>query len=185
MKAWTMSLLLLVVSVTHWSGHSTEGKVDLLIPDELARCMSQVGAEADDIEFIYVNPFYLRGDFDGDGRGDYVAQVESGNPKSEPCLECTGVLFCFGSSEVEVLGTKRDPLPASVDPMYFLSSHWEIPSTADPEVKSLGADGEVVEMRWEDARGKLYLENNRFIWKFEWTMPGLGEDLKMGLREGE
>ena len=181
MTIWMTSLLLLVVTVTHWSSHGSEGKFDLLIPDELSRCMSQVRSEADDIEFIYVNPFYLRGDFDGDGRSDYVAPVRSGEPRSEQCFECRGVLFCFGSGKVEVLGTKRNPLPASVDPTYFFGSYWEVLSTADPEVKSLGADGEVVEMRWEDARGRLYLENGRFKWKFEWTMPGLGEDLETGL----
>ena len=181
MELWKTSVLLLLVTGTYWSSHGREGKVDLLVPDELARCMDQVRSENDEIKLIYGNPFYLRGDFDGDGRGDYVAQVRSGELKSEPCHECSGVLFCFGSGKVEVLGTKRNPLPASVDPTYFFGSYWEVSSTTEPHVESLGADGEVVEMSWEDAWGRLYLQNGRFKWKFEWTMPGLGEDLETGL----
>ena len=58
MRIGKSGLLLLLIGV-HSFGDAEEGKVDLLIPDELARCMDQVRSENDEIKLIYGNPFYL------------------------------------------------------------------------------------------------------------------------------
>ena len=179
MRIGKSGLLLLLIGV-HSFGDAEEGKVDLLIPDELARCMDQVRSENDEIKLIYGNPFYLRGDFDGDDRVDYVAEVRSGEPKPEPCPECRGVLFCFGSGATDVLGAKMGPLPDGVDPEDFGGPTWKVVTATDPEVEPLGADGEVVQMIWEDAGASLYLENSRYKWKWAW-----GKNLETGSGEGE
>ena len=194
MTAGQSGLLLLLLTGVHWFGDAGEVKVDLLIPDELSRCMDQARSENKEIQIIFGgNPFYLRGDFDGDDRADYVTMVIPSELKSASCHECrgelsckcTGVLFCFSSGATDVLGAEVGALPMGVDPEYFLGSHWEVLSTTEPYVEPLGADGEVVVMSWEDAWGILYLQNGRYKWKFKWTMPGLGEDLETGSGEGE
>ena len=177
MRIWRTSFLCLLVAGTCWSSHSREARLDLLVPDELAKCMDQARSENKEIRIISGgNPFYLRGDFDADDRADYVTMVISGELESSPCHECKGVLFCFGSGATDVLGAKVGPLPVGVDSEYFLGSHWEVSSTTEPYVEPLGADGEVVVMSWEDAWGILYLQSGRYKWKFERSMPDWGDN---------
>lgn len=53
----------------------------LFHPDPIARCLKMPPAATVDVDPI-MNPFYLRGDFEGDGRTDYVAAGRNGMASS-------------------------------------------------------------------------------------------------------
>jgi len=74
--------------------HTIEGQVPPIdldnVPFAVSACLQ---TEANRLEISRrINPFYLRGDFDGDGKLDYVVLVQ--NRKSEK----KGFAFCFAGA---------------------------------------------------------------------------------------
>jgi len=65
------------------------------VPDELRACLR---AEPQLRITGRVNPFYLGGDFDGDGMTDFAVQVASQKDEKQ------GVLFCFANGKRTVWG---------------------------------------------------------------------------------
>jgi hypothetical protein len=95
------SLLVLIMSASTLSlgqppaPDQNSGVNEFNVPDELRACLRtepqlQINGR--------VNPFYLSGDFDGDGLSDFVVQV-----KNKPD-EQRGVLFCFANGKRAVWG---------------------------------------------------------------------------------
>ena len=66
------------------------------VPDELRECKKS----KPDVEFnAGVNPFYISGDFDGDGFTDFAVQVKSRRRGYK------GILFCFANGQSVLLGS--------------------------------------------------------------------------------
>jgi hypothetical protein len=82
----------LLLSVFFLIFQTQQPPVDLdNIPAPVAECLK---AESERLEISRrINPFYLRGDFDGDGQLDYVVLVQ--HRKSEK----QGFAFCFASNK--------------------------------------------------------------------------------------
>ncbi len=61
------------------------------VPFQVSRCLQ--GFQGKYRINRWMNPFYLRGDFDGDKQADYVALIEEVATKKQ------GFLFCFGDAQ--------------------------------------------------------------------------------------
>jgi len=68
------------------------------VPFQVSRCLKGFSGKYQVLKAM--NPFYLRGDFDGDKKADYVALIE------ELATNKQGLLFCFGDAnrKPQVLG---------------------------------------------------------------------------------
>ncbi len=113
--------------------------------------------------FASHNPFFLRGDFDGDGNIDYAITVENVENKKE------GLLVCFASKKKKAVLIG----PALKTPPFWSLRTWDI-QTAD-EIKDLvdhknnpiniSPKGESIVMTWEDSVGVIYWNGKEFLWK--------------------
>lgn len=136
-------------------------------PERLAQCLKSPKS-ANLSVLTDRNPFYLRGDFDGDGRPDYAVSVRSQDGG-------TGVLICAGNGEVFLLGGgigggKFSDMPRD----RFLAPNWAVYSKR--EVTALGAfqsnvphpvplvKGESIAMIWEDGISLIYWNGKSFKW---------------------
>gem|GEM_PF-5725420 len=136
-----------------------------LEPELLAECVDQLGSKGIRLEYVYdVNPYYLRGDFDGDGKMDYVSQVvRRGSAASEAEREL-GLVFCLASGRSATVGPSLGLMPPDADPALFTSLWWEAVEQDSEEVKELKAGGDVVVMVWETASGAIYWNGDSYQW---------------------
>ncbi|HEY6931441.1 MAG TPA: energy transducer TonB [Thermoanaerobaculia bacterium] len=126
-------------------------------PGEVARCITALGSEYRIATRL--NPFYLHGDFDGDGRTDYAVLVARG--------EENGILICrAGGAKPIVLGAGR-PLN---DVRNLNFDAWMIYPRA-PVQRGVGEGspptlrGDAIEVVWsETASALLYWNGSRFQW---------------------
>jgi hypothetical protein len=114
------------------------------------------------------NPFYLRGDFDGDGNSDLALVVRSveGDKK--------GILICAGSRKPLLLGITGDRQFSDMPHDRFIAPNWEVLTRT--EVKRLGQfkanvpnpvpspRGESIAMIWEDGIALIYWDGHQFRW---------------------
>lgn len=137
-------------------------------PESIVRCLKNPKAASLTI-LNGINPFYLRGDFDGDGRPDYAVRVRSGTGAA-------GVLVCAGNRSLFLLGSGiRGGIQFSdMEGDVFLAPQWEVFTVADvaelrrfrsnvprpvPSVK-----GEAIAMIWEDGISLIYWDGAKFRW---------------------
>ena len=142
-----------------------------MVPGVLDKCAQKLNSDGKMIEFnTWVNPFYLRGDFDGDGRADYVAQINPPSSDTQAGPDSSGLLFCFASGSVHAMGAGLGALPEDADPDLFISPYWQAsPGDAD-DVRFLNANGEVVVMSWEGG-GASVIYRDQTAYKFAWIEP--------------
>lgn len=109
------------------------------------------------------NPYFVRGDFDGDGAIDYAVIVERRKDSRE------GLLICFRqkSSVPIILGLEAK------DPPFWLLGNWDV-ETTDEVNKIVDAKGRPVRvvpkgdsivMKGEDWIGIIYWDGKMFRWK--------------------
>lgn len=97
MTRFLVVLLVNLLICTHL--HAKVGTVNPFnVPDELRSCLRSTP----DLEINEsVNPFYISGDFDGDGITDFSVQVISKKSKRE------GVLFCLSTGQRPLWGAGK------------------------------------------------------------------------------
>ena len=172
MAARTIGFLLLLAAFSCQFGYGLDlfpylgyGEGFPSTPGKLDECGRRMSTEISGWDFYAgINPFYLRGDFDGDNRVDYIAQIVPEERRSEVCPDCSGVLFCMGSGAMDVLGSKLSSSDLDVDRQYAIGSKWGVVSAADSRVAWLRAEGEVVLVVWEDAASAIYLKEGEYRW---------------------
>jgi hypothetical protein len=140
-----------------------------LLPDPIERCleMPNVGARSEVSKTV--NPFYLRGDFDGDGKSDYAVAVKG---KVSGRLR---VLMCMGSNSAIFLGSENGDNPFSdMKDDNFFAPNWMVYTVS--EAKRIGRyksneprrlatiRGEVLVMWWEDGMSAIYWDGSAFKW---------------------
>lgn len=137
-------------------------------PELLVQCLQRPQASGLTV-LTDVNPFYLRGDFDGDAKPDYAVRVRSRKGG-------TGLLICAGSRSLYLLGSgivggsEFSDMPRDA----FLAPHWEVFTPEDvadlrrfrsnvprpvPTVK-----GESIAMVWGDGICLIYWTGEKFKW---------------------
>jgi len=120
-----------------------------------------------------INPYYLRGDFDGDGKLDFAVMVTRNNSKT------LGLIICQGDGQSFVLGAGSQPKFSTMSEDNFLSSDWEVVTLAEfrellYDKKLAGtAKGEVICLTWEDGNGYIYWDGKQYRWFSE---PAGGAD---------
>jgi len=133
------------------------------VPTQIQACIESVELKSYKIDFR-VNPFYLRGDFDGDGKPDMAVMVLGPHSKS------TGLAICQGNGKRFVLGAGSQPPFSNKRDDNFLSSDWEaVTANAFRKLlydQKLGAlaKGEVIVLNWEDGSGYIYWDGSRYCW---------------------
>jgi hypothetical protein len=145
---------------------------DLVVihPDQIANCLKLRVASTVDLN-MQTNPYYLRGDFDGDGKVDYAVAVRGRITKRN------GVLVCAGNGKAFVLGADQPLRPPFSDMPRdnFFAPNWSIYSKA--EINALGKFagggvpvvprnilGESIAMIWEDGIALIFWDGRAFKW---------------------
>jgi len=109
-----------------------------------------------------VNPYYLRGDFDGDTKADYAVMVIGPNSKS------SGLAMCQGNGRHFVLGAGSQPAFSLKKDDNFLSSDWEVLTLAEfrdqvyDKKAAASAKGEVILLSWEDGSSYIYWDGTAY-----------------------
>jgi hypothetical protein len=159
-------LIMLVFSAV--SGWTAEDTYQIIHPEKVMTCLKNPKAVGLTV-LTDINPYYLRGDFDGDGKVDYALQVRS--KKSS----INGLLICAGNGSLFLLGSGiGGSLFTDVEDDNFTSSNWSVYTKEDvaalastpvnvphpiPAVK-----GESIEMLFEAEIDLIYWDGKKFRW---------------------
>ena len=116
------------------------------------------------------NPYYLRGDFDGDGKVDYAVAVRGKRTKR------LGVLFCGGNGHIYLLGADNPTAPPFSDMPndLFFAPNWAAYSRIETQALAKFTSavprplpkitGETIAMVFEDGIALIYWDGRRFRW---------------------
>jgi hypothetical protein len=117
-----------------------------------------------------VNPFYLRGDFDGDHTPDYAVSVRG------PRSKTSGILFCMAKGTRLLIGADQPKTASFLREARdnFMAPNWEVLSKSDQAELSRftskvphpmpKAAGDAVGLIWEDGIAVIYWDGKRFRW---------------------
>ena len=152
-------LILLAVCVSDASAQGI-----LYLPEPIENCMLPPPISENLTVVTALNPFYLRGDFDGDGQPDHVVLVKSKKSNEE------GLLICFGGRlSLQKLGAGNLFKLASGTVVDLKFDSWEI----HPKSKALSAyrerppvlRGDAIHINWEaSASGVIYWTGKEFAY---------------------
>ena len=140
-----------------------------LFPATIDRCLERPNIRQLADVTKAVNPFYLRGDFDGDGKPDFAVAVKA---RQSGKLR---VLMCMGNNRTFLLASEAGGPPFSdmQDDNYFAPT-WMVYTVS--EAKQIGRydaneprklptiRGEVLVMWWEDGMSAIYWDGSTFKW---------------------
>lgn len=154
MRLLTIPLLLVLIG----SGLGAEDVSAFNIPDPVAACLKPVSGQYRISGRI--NPFYLRADFDGDGRADYAVLIT--NSKA-----ARGIAVCRAGSRTAVIVGAGVVLKKMSD---FDFGAWMV-FPKGPVEKGVGEGapprllGDAISIIWpESASALLYWDGQRFRW---------------------
>jgi len=142
---------------------------DPVHPVEVISCIERDSFK-DQIEVsLHNNPYYLRGDFDGDKRIDLAIQIKGRKTRRN------GVLICTAKESI-VLGANSPTVPpfSTMPGDNFVAPHWEVftreetrkISTYNPVApkEAKKPKGESIAMIWEDGISIIFWDGKRFRW---------------------
>lgn len=115
-------------------------------------------------------PYLLKGDFDGDGKTDYVLAIKGVKTKRN------GVLICLGKNETVLLGadvSKKTPFSDRYNDN-FVAPRWRVMSKkeaaalynyeGEKPVKVASPKGDSIAMVWEDGICLIYWDGYHYRW---------------------
>jgi hypothetical protein len=112
------------------------------------------------------NPFYLRGDFNGDGKMRYAFAIRDKRRRS------LGLAVCDGSTgALTLLGQVAGEKFSDMEEDNFISQDWEVYENSALKGLFLAMDevpaakGEVIAMIWEDGVGLIYFDGKSYKWR--------------------
>jgi len=136
----------------------------LHVPEEIRHCLTASGLRQKFEVIGALNPFYLRGDFDGDGSVEPAILIKNRSSSKE------GILVCLqDGSAAKVLGasTQFHLASGSVDDLKF--EDWEVrtelravPKPTAEEDWLLKSRSDKILLIWRGASGLVYWRGNQF-----------------------
>lgn len=111
-----------------------------------------------------MNPFYLRGDFDGDKKADYALAVTESKTGKKGII-----IFHSTSKNYFVIGAGKE-LPTRRGDDYGWMNAWEIYNKREPEL-GVGEAGKIklkgeaiLVQKLESSSGLIYWDGNKYQW---------------------
>jgi len=143
------------------------------IPEVMARCLA-----AEPLKDVVnvprtINPFYLRGDFDGDGKPDYA--FEGSLVQKRQAV----VVVCLGNGTSSVLGGTYKFSDREND--HYFGTAWMVCNSSeirtmirpsDRVPRNLGSRRESILMLWDDLAGLIYWDGRKFRWVILYSLDG-------------
>ncbi|MDQ3801734.1 MAG: hypothetical protein M3384_20105 [Acidobacteriota bacterium] len=140
---------------------------NLFLPSFVHECLDknkELDKEIDIPSVLIHNPYFVRGDFDGDKSIDYAVIVESRKENRE------GLLICFRNKETKAVLLGLDQ---QNPPPFWLLMNWDVETIEDVskitdangKLVGIKPKGESVVMKGEDWSGIIYWDGNTFRWK--------------------
>jgi hypothetical protein len=130
------------------------------VPDELRACLRA----KPDLDFNGgINPFYISGDYDGDGLTDFAVQVKSKKEQHK------GILFCFAKREAILLGAGAPVVWPQEDDGTWPFDSWMLIRKGSkhlsiyPQIKF----DTLALVKADEGGGLLYWDGHLFRWKRE------------------
>ena len=165
MRPW----IVVALSVGSLVARAAEDDSAVIHPVQVRECLKKPAA-ADLSVTTDTNPYYLRGDFDGDGKPDYAVAVRGSKSKRN------GILVCAGNDRIYVLGADQPLKPPFSDLQddNFVSRNWAVYTPI--QTRELTAwkgnvplplppvFGETIAMIWEDGIALIYWDGHQFRW---------------------
>jgi hypothetical protein len=159
-----LGLLVFAVVVPHVA-QAQEGPFR---PEPVAQCLKSPAA-ADLEPLTDINPYYLRGDFDGDGKPDYAITARS------PRTRSIGLVVCAGNGSISLLGRGLGEAEFSdMSRDVFIAPHWEVFTRERVDtLRQYGSNvprpvpnvrAESIAMIWEDGISLIYWDGQQFRW---------------------
>jgi hypothetical protein len=162
-------LILLAYGALTFGCEAAPGQGEVVYPEQVFKCLAKPVASDLDVMTDFP-PYYLRGDFDGDGKPDYAVAVRGRKTKRR------GVLICDAQGRVFVLGADNpiEPPFSDVERDNFVAPNWVVYSRS--ETMSLGRLaggvpyplprilGETIGMIWENGTALIYWDGHRYRW---------------------
>lgn len=160
-----LALMLLTAAPVCMAADGSQQRID---PQQIARCLKLPVASAVAVAAT-INPYYLRGDFEGDGVPDYAVAVRGKATRRLGLLVCTGrgLGFLLGAT------TPRSAPFSSMPNDNFFAHNWEVYSRSEAEAIAKYPDspkpfpavsGDSIAMIFEDGLALIYWDGARFRW---------------------
>jgi len=153
-----------------------DGEITLIEPPEVRQCLKDTKV-SDLILFTDLNPFYLRGDFDGDKKIDYAIWMR------RSVGGITGIIVCAGDGTNHLLGsgiTKGDNF-SDMEHDDFLPLRWEV--TTKQEIDELTTwkcnvpdpfpkiENESIKLVWREGESAIiYWDGKQYKWTEGFTL---------------
>lgn len=146
---------------------------ELIHPSIVRECLEKPAIKGQLKVMTDVNPYYLRGDFDGDGLVDYAVSVQGIKTRRNGVLVCTGKNKTFVLGAINSLHTPFSDKPND----NFAAPNWQV-MTKKEALQIYNYDGdkpvrvirvalskaEVIAMTWEDGTCLIYWDGSRYRW---------------------
>ena len=153
-----------------------DGEITLIEPPEIRRCLKDPKLN-DLIIATDFNPFYLRGDFDGDNKTDYAVWMH----RSVGAI--TGVVVCAGNNSIHLLGSgiAKGENFSDMEKDDFLPLRWEV--TTKQEIDELATwkcnipdpfpkiENESIKLVWREGESAIiYWDGKQYKWTAGFTL---------------
>lgn len=137
-----------------------------IVPEAVKRCLERKEIRGQVKLGLKLNPYYLRGDFDGDGNIDLAISIVGAKSSR------IGILVCHASGYLEVLRGDSKPAKAFSDMAddNFISGSWTVLEKSDVTRRLSKAKvknrvlGEAIFMPWDDGDGLILWNGVKFQW---------------------